>query len=497
MKSNKKTPNQLNHHLSPAQKQEIDAEIQKVKQSLKTEIRKVKTKKLTPLAKALLGNLSLPADAPPVRVGSVFGSDPTALASLRSRETVVFPRAGVPNEIPETDYLAFQFRDPLRNLVSSTGLPAGSGTVVSYEAYWEVEAFSSTEVSYPDYRTPFVPSNNDTSKIHGPAMFLGVLGESDRMRGFHVSRGMTTNVVIQGPYPPNWTIAYVDLYKLEGKNWSKHRTGGAAVAPPQVFVFSNLETGYYAIALRSQSTSEASGASTKVQGYTEITMPNVGGTVEGMVWSHKAAPQVFEFRDNIETFTVLGTSLMYTNTASPLNRQGKLLAREMPAKTFWHNFLDFDTVANMSLAVVKDAPLGIYGFVRPSGETVGRFRTLSYVTDQLDNLEREFLFNIFPEEPYMLIHASVNTAAGRDAYLTRAISFEYTSLTMFIQQATGGMTEEELHEALKLLALVPQFHDNPFHFEDVWGWIKDTAKDVWSAVKDVAPLAIAAAPLLL
>ena len=213
------------------------------------------------------------------------------------------------------------------------------------------------------------------------------------------------------------------------------------------------------------------------------------------MWAQRAAPQLADFKNNIRTFTVLGASGMYTNTASPLNRQGKILGRELPAKANFLEFLDFDTVANQSLAVVRDAPEGMFAFTRPDGTNFGHTQPLLYDADDTDNDEYTFL--LYPLDPFVIIHAVVTTLAGQDAYFTRAISIEYTSLSMFIEQHQGSLTASDVKIALKLLSMMPQFHENPLHFDDVWDWIKNTAKDVWSAVKEVAPVAMAVAPLLL
>lgn len=478
--------------LTPQQKSALDVEIAKVRNTLKSEIKKVKQGKIPPTAKALLANFSLPADAPALRIGSAFGSDPTALANLRSRESVVFPTTGLTNEISETNHLSFMFRDPLRNLVHVHGITAL--TVVDYESAFQMKVNDGSGEWFPEYAGPFLRSVNDTSNLHGDAMFMGVLGESDPYRGFHVSNGFKVTVTFYS-FAPAWvTTLFVDLYVLEGKSWQLYRTGTITPPAPGAVIFTSLPTGYYAIKARFGPFNITAGGALTVAGL--VSVSNVNSL--GMAWAHKAAPQISGFRDNIETFCTLGSSLMYTNTASPLNRQGKLLARELPAKTMWHNFIDFDAVANQSLALVKDAPEGLYAFIRPSGNEVGQFRTLQYNTGNLvGTYDDEFLFTLYPEEPYVLIHAQITTAAGRDAYLTRCISMEYTSLAMFIEQAKGVVSEDDLKIALKLLAELPQFHDNPFHFSDVWDWIKDTAKDVWGAVKDVAPIAMAAAPLLL
>ena len=70
----------------------------KVRGLIKAEMKEARRQHtgVTKSAKALLANMALPSDAKAVRVASASGSDPTALANLRARETVRFPRATTP-----------------------------------------------------------------------------------------------------------------------------------------------------------------------------------------------------------------------------------------------------------------------------------------------------------------------------------------------------------------------------------------------------------------
>ncbi len=298
----------------------------------------------------------------------------------------------------------------------------------------------------------------------------------------------STLVVTLAAVPAAVTAAYVQLYALEGKMWKFDQK------IPFVGLTSTMAingSGYYAFNIVFEA--PPGGSTDAAIGFTA----NYGltGALYNMVWAHKAAPQISDFKENVDTFTVLACAGMYTNVASPLNRQGKIVTRELPAVSNWENFLDFDTTANASLAVVMDAPTGAYAFTRPLGDSMFELKTLQY--DNYDLPDEEFLFDLFPKEPYLLIHASIAITAGQDAYFTRWISLEYTSLSMFINQKVGTITEDELKTALYLLSRVPQVHENPLHFSDIWDWIKNTAKDVWGAVKEVAPVAMAVAPLLL
>jgi len=440
---------------------------------------------VTKSAKSLLANMALPSDAKAVRAASASGSDPTALANLKARETVRFPRSATV-DIQQTSHVSFVYRDALRNVITTVGLDPIDNTI--YTADIILHSGSQNGTFFPYYETPFIANTASSVLPHGDELYLAVLGETDQFRGALCSAGTILSVGNSALLPG---IDYlVQVYKLEGKQWtffeSKPWVSTLAVS------FAITVTGYYAFNVVIQGAAAAATADAAIVGTVTLQMSGASG---GAMWGQRAAPQIADFKDNIRMYSVLGASGMYTNTASPLNRQGKILGRELPAKANFLEFLDFDVVANQSLAVVKDAPEGMFAFTRPESNNFGKAQPLLYDADDGDNDEYTFL--VYPLDPFLIIHASITTTAGQDAYFSRAISLEYTSLSMFIDQHQGTITQSDVQIALKLLSMMPQFHENPLHFDDVWDWIKSTAKDVWAAVKEVAPIAMAAAPLLL
>jgi hypothetical protein len=471
-----KTPANSRPHLDSA----------KVRGLIKAEMKLARRQStgVTKCSKALLANMALPSDAKAVRVASASGSDPTALANLKARETVRFPVSATVDQ-PQTSHITFVYRDALRNIITTFGMqPTNTCT---YTAPIVVHSGSQNGTFYPYYESPFVPTAGNVEP-HGDELYLAVLGETDQFRGFICSAGTVVsvaNVSLLG------TIQYsVQLYKLEGKLWTFFESRVWQSAVPATFAVT--ETGYYAFNVVISGATPTPSADAAITG--TISLFNTGAA-GGAMWAQRAAPQIADFKDNIRMYNVIGCSGMYSNTASPLNRQGKILGRELPAKANFLEFLDFDTVANQSLAVVRDAPEGMFAFTRPDANNFGHSQPLLYDADDTDNDEYTFL--VYPLDPFLVIHASVTTLAGQDAYFSRAISLEYSSLSMFIEQHQGQATNSDVKVALKLLSMMPQFHENPFHFDDVWDWIKNAAKDVWSAVKEVAPVAMAVAPLLL
>lgn len=466
------------------------SEQEKVNKFMKEEIktlRKAQTTKVSRAAKTLLANLALPSDAQPVRIGSSLGSDPTALARPKARYTVNYPNGAGVFDVPQTSSPSFLFRDPLRSLVHVASTTA-SDDFNTYVADAQLDVPNCTDDIYPRYLTPFVDQLDLNNSYHGPNLYCGILGESDIFRWFPVSKGQQVSVSVLDPAPAIGVLS-LQLFKLEGKTPKLIETLTFPALPSSVFAAIGASgSGYYAVRFN-VSMAPISGAPAPLNVKITLTSTSVP-----TLWAHKASPGIEDNLANIKTFSVLGASLMYTNTASPLNRQGKIVARELPAKSNWLDYLNFDQVANLSLAEVKDAPEGMYAFTRPNAGTFGSFKTLVY--DATDEVE-EYLYTILPDEPFVIIHASVATTAGQDGYLTLNQSIEYTSTSQWIEQKIGEMSNDDVKIALRLLSSMPQFHENPLHFDDVWSWIKDTASNVWSAVKDVAPYVAAVAPLLL
>lgn len=460
----------------------------KVRGLVKAELKNVRRQStgVTKTGKQLLANMALPSDAKAVRVASALGSDPTALANLRARETARFPQ-GAESEVAQSSHVMFTYRDPLRHVIVTYGLSATDS--FSYQTSGRIHSGSQTGVYFPQYNDPFQPGSANTVDPHGDELYFGVLGESDPFRGVLLSPNMSWNIA--NPALLVGTTYEIHFYKLSGKLWifqaSQPWNSASSV------VFDPSETGYYAFNVTTNNPGIAISGDANIFFTTSIVWTPF---IAGAIFAQRACPQIADFKNNIKTYRVLGSSSMYTNTASPLNRQGKIVGRELPAKTFFMDYIDYDTVSNQSLAVTRDAPEGMYAFTRPEAGHFGEGRTFSYEAG-LEESEEEFMFLIYPEDPYLVIHTSVTTEAGRDGYITRAISLEYTSLSMFIDQQVGTATNNDVKTALKLLSMMPQFHENPLHFDDVWEWIKSTAKDVWGVIKEVGPVAMAAAPFLL
>jgi hypothetical protein len=188
---------------------------------------------------------------------------------------------------------------------------------------------------------------------------------------------------------------------------------------------------------------------------------------------------------------------LYTNTASPLNRQGQIAGLQVPKGTAWLQYSDFTQLAEDKKSVTRDIVEGAYGFLKPTSTDDFRMRIYEIPGDTTSTSDEQVVFELYPDSDYLALIANVNIPAGQTGYVTIAASVEYTTLNQWISIKLGRMSEMEIREALEVFSRIPQWHTNDLHWDDIWSWIKDTAKDVWSGIKEIAPLVAAAAPLLL
>lgn len=436
----------------------------------------------------LLFMMCLPKEDTAKRIGSVYGSDPTALANPFSKLNVVYPQSGA-GDLPSTSFAAFSFRDPLRRMVRCVGLQPTDE--VTYTSTAELEITPGPGPYFPRYLGP-LEVNNVSVAVHGPYLYFGRLGKSDQYRGILASKGQRFDVTLNplGAYAV-YNVA-ITLYRCDGQIWvplEEHlfpNTGGT-------IGYSVPATNYYAFSV---STDRPIG--TALPDQYDLIVSCTTGTPHAlsMVWGQTAIQDIEDIIQSTRAIRISGADLMYTNTASPLTRQGQIVGIQLPKNTNWADgYYNFDDLATQKKSLTMDVVNGMFGFLKPTSETDFQIRPIQW--DSVSNNDPEFLFEIFPESDYLAIVAQVIDPNGRQGYVTLATSMEFTTTNQFFSLKTANTDEKHLEAALLLLGKLPQWHENELHWDDIWSWVKKTASDVWGAVKEVAPIIGAAAPLLL
>jgi len=460
----------------------------KTRALIKSELRNLKSmpKDVPQLSAAL----AMPKDYLVPRFGGSMGSDPTAIANPWSRTDVTFPlsSAPLPDEMNNDWCPIFVFRDALRfgvyPFVVGGVSPSIYASTFTYKPTQGIETFPRV---YPCKWT-------SGPVLHGPVLYPGRLGNSDQHRGFLLSQGNVLRINTNPSSYPVGSFVLITVKRLSAGQWVPQAeyqdiNGGAGT-----FNYVATATGYYSFTIN-YSQGGAAFMLPLLPGNFLISAGGSGSTQT--CWAQVSLPFYTESYEFIDAVRITGVSLMYTNTASPLNRQGQITGLLVPKGTQWLQYTSFAQVAQDKKSVTRDIVEGAYGFLKPTSVDDFNMRVYELPGDTVSNTDEDLVFQLYPESDYLCLIANVNIDAGQSAYMTMAASVEYTTLNQWISVKQGVLSDIEIKEALEVFSHIPQWHTNDLHWDDIWSWVKDTAKDIWSGIKEIAPIAAAAIPLIL
>lgn len=449
-----------------------------------------KTIKATSSQMRLLSSFTLPRETESVRLSTNYGGDKTAIAKLFRKSNIdgVTMVGGV-GDLPRTNVAAFAFRDPLRSFIQSVGVSAT-------DTYTYFNNFSFTaanaKIVYPNFEGPL---NLDTTASnispHGPALYPGRLGISDPYRGFLCSPGDAMFISITGRAGAGG-VYQLALCKLVGAQWVEVQSPNVEISQGSggSAVLGIPEVGYYAWNIFCNS----SGLGTSLTVVGGMSVVHAASAANYMVWGQLALPRIGENVEAVRAYRISSVSLMMTNTASPLNRQGQITGLQLPKRTSWIDNIDYEELASSNKAFTLNVVNGLYGFLKPTSSTDFEMDSFQYSTDGDDF---EYVFDILPKSDYLTIQASIETDAGRQGIFTPCHHIEFETLSQWFSTDTARGLPTDLDFALRAMSNMAQWHENDFHLSDIWEGIKSAASSVWGGIKEVGSAIAPFAPLAL
>lgn len=447
-------------------------------------------RRLHRVVSSLVGSITLPKEIEPIRIGSAYGSDKTAVARLFRKTNIVPAGSGASPSVPKSQQIAFAFRDPLRSFIYTYGLNPDD----EYK-YWSVGAsipaqqLANVQIQFAG---PLQLTNPSNCSPHGTVMYPGRLSPSDPHRGFLVNYGDKVTLQIEAR-PAVTTGTYViSLMKLEGTMWSEapipyssfnQQSGGT------VEYFPN-ETGYYSWNVYVARNNDQ--PTVDVQCLVAIThSPN--SLNASSIFAQLPLPGIDQHLESIEGYRIPAVSLMLTNTASPLNRQGQVVGLQCPKRTHWYDFTEYEDITSNSKSTTLNIVNGMYGFLKPTSASDLDTDVCVYANNETEN---DVVYDLLPKSDYLTIQADITLADGRQGYFTPCHHIEFTTLSQWFEQRDQGVDPNDLESALRIVGKMPQWHENDLHFSDIWNGIKSFASDIWSGVKEVGSTLAPLAPLL-
>nr|WPR18471.1 MAG: hypothetical protein [Chemarfal virus 203] len=437
----------------------------------------------------ILKSLCLPGEYAWPRVSSAYGSDPTATAKLYRKANVRNGTTALPGDLDNNSTCGFAFRDALRSGFYAFGLAAAD--TCTYNADFEAFAPLTEDEFFPRYAGPAVLDDLASNiSPHGGYLYPGRLGPTDPCRGWLVSQtgSISVNIPPFGGLPPGATVN-CSVKRFAATEWIDYASVNFNPGAGLTQSFTANSTGYYCITFDAVLVGPSAGAAALMLGTTTIKQ---SGALSRMCWAQTALPNLEDVLPQVRAYTVAAVSLMYTNTASPLNRQGQIVGLQLPRNTNPLSFIDFDILASEAKASICDVVNGRYAFLKPTSPSDFDKEVFQYQA-AFSTIDNDYVFPLIPKSDYLVIHAQVTDPNGRQGYWTFDHNIEYTSISQWADLRVPTIQPKDFELALMMLAKVPQWHTNALHLSDIWDGIKEVAGKVWSGVKEVASVA---APLL-
>lgn len=413
----------------------------------------------------IIKSIAAPKDFDVPRLGSVYASYPTGVAKLFQRQPGFFidlASAGSFDTCP-----AYVFRQPYCSFIT----PIKTNDGYSYSSPPTVVSATSQPKSI---QFPFVQYAANPAlpvKLHGDALFPGRIPNSDDNYFWcspQCQIGVLNNLPLAGA-SINVTRWYNDFKEIV---FSGPLPNGGSAA------YTVSQPGYYNCSIF---------ISTGFANYNVTLSLSQAAQVSPLVgaFGHFAMPSIFANSNNVNAVKTIGVGLCYTNDASPLNKQGKIVGIQLAAGSLWSNYTNYESLASLNDSESMPAENGIYGFLKPTQPRDLDF--MAFETVQNNPIGTDAYFNIVPTSDFLAVVANITVTAGQDGYWTPQYAIEYRTESQFVEVRSPVIAPSVVDTAMMWISKLPQWHENPFHISDIFDWIGDRISDVYNGVKNTLP----------
>jgi hypothetical protein len=453
---------------------------------------------------AICQSLAVPLNNKPVRFASEYTTAPTVLAAPWDIVQTQWSQANsgeVGEYPPDTDAIAFLFRDPVRAAVI---YDANVNTLdMTYQALFSPE-YPNALAPVPLTPTPVINANSGSQSLgeylaipcmtavsayapHGPTMYAGVDGQT-KARYFWIDATAALPSTITANFNPTGNAGRFTLDAWDdGVCFSNvveaNFTGISTSAALTV-----ITPGYYAVRLATEAT----------MNLVSLIYDNPGNPV----FTHLTLPDLQNNAAAATKIRISAVSLCYTNKTAPLNKEGEIVGVQLPAGRGWtKNALaggSFSFLSSLQNAKVLPIDNGMYGFLKPT--STDDFTAKSYFS-YAGTFILDSAYPLKEQTDYLCMCGSVISPIGRNGYWTRAYGIEYLSTDVWRDSEEAAVSADTYRQALVMLKDVQPWIENPLHWGLIWKNIKAAGSRVVNGIQKYGPsilkAAAMAAPLLL
>jgi len=506
-KIKKKTSNEVREKMKAVKRNAITPEkaLQKVK--------KGSYKKSTPMIPMIIYAL-MRAIADPFncveRWPDKYNSRPTAVCSMNQKLTANWTQSG---ELNADELIGFAFRgSSLRAFVISDQNPTsaeyeynvygvGTGGNTAFGAVAPTPSWSEKWYATDTSKVAFRPIITPYAKVattyqpHGPTFYAGSVKENIGLRFFWLDASATVEFNYTSTANFNIGIAQWTSNGLEATYASKLFATATGATGTILSPLDNFKPGYYAFQISSTATQTVVFNSMTISGNSEV-------------FCHLPIPTLEKVINSVDNHRVIGSSIMYTNTAAPLNREGSLMPYQLLPGMYWHDIVTGMDTAYAAVAALPgarpfEATEGAYIFHKPTNDDDWDFKDEYYTTD--GNLI-DCYYEIDSESPPVLIVISIDTGNAQNGYWTLTQSIEFFTQSQAFDQELCKVSYYIGDEALDKIKYIEQVHSNALHVKEIWSsivnqtkkagkWIFDSIPKIVGAVEKYGPTVVKYAPM--
>lgn len=412
-------------------------------------------------AESIVLSMTAPKEYPPVRTSTVFTAGPTAVAKLYQVQNASFAdyvTTGSPN-----NSAAFVFRDPYRAFITLVQVNAGFTYSYSTTTFSVSNAVSKVQIPGLSW------VGGSGAQPHGPILYPGQVDDDTRQyfyAGYNKTFTLANNI---GTALSVYTYRYWQGIITPGPTFNVANGTSATYT-------TTLQNGYYGF--------DVYGAAVATGTFSFSLSAPVVASPAIYEWGHFALPDLTSVADSVDAIKIYGAALMYTNTAAPINRQGKIAGCQIPQGREWFDYVDYSIVSTLESACVKSAENGIYGFLKPMQAGDYDFRD----RNKLNSAGiQDSWFKLNPDSDFLAIALNVNTTAGQDGQYLASFAIEFETQKQWFEKEVPSINARATEFAVGMVGKMPQWHENPLHLSDITNWLKDTASSVYNYVKETLP----------
>jgi len=452
------------------------------------------------ISQKIAQSLCIPMENIPYRYSSMYSSKPTAVAGPWFRTNTEFATSSADTgstPYPNAQHMVgFVFRNPCRYAVLLDQNP--NGDVYSYQMLFKVNAplaptFPSATYDYNPgggtndeivYLPTVVAQALDAYQPHGAHMLPGIDEMTagryfwiDALSGQPATISLTFAAALTGSaymFLDRWDAGTVQQGAFTATGSSTATSMSVTVDIP----------GYYCIRF----------SATQLLTITQCLYENDGTPS----YAHLALPMLFQNAASATSMRISAASIMFTNKASELYKEGKIVAAQLPEGISWTKYVcgesPYDNVASVNGSVALEAKNGIYGYMKPTKPS--DFDLQSYLQFAASGVFGDSTWPLKERTSYLCVCMELITPQSRSGYWTLAAGVEYETNDVWRQKGNAMVSPDAYSEALLFLKSATQFTENPMHFGKIWGSIKKTASKVGRAVEKYGPSVLKGAAAL-